>query len=240
MPPRYLTTPYDYDGPMDQAPGPLPILFSDDRFVVVAKPSGLLVHRSSIAADRVTLLQLLRDQIGCFVYPAHRLDRPASGAIAFALSGEDARFLQAALQAEDACKEYLVMCRGETAPEFISDRPLTSDRGVAQEASTSFERIAVVRGFSLLRARLATGRRHQIRRHLAHLGHQVVGDTKYGKGGINRWLRSEFGLERLFLHAARLRCAFFDVRAPLAPDLTAFLDRFASRGTELLLREFPT
>lgn len=206
--------------------GPLPILFSDARFVVVDKPPDLLVHRSRVAADRVTLLQLLRDQIGCFVYPAHRLDRPASGAIAFALSSEEARALQEALQAADACKEYLLLCRGETEPEFVSDRPLTSDRGVAQEARTTFERIAVIRGFSLLRARLATGRRHQIRRHLAHLGHQVVGDTKFGKGGINRWLRAEFGLERLFLHAARLRCRFFDVRAPLAGDLAAFLERF--------------
>ena len=84
-----------------------------------------------------------------------------------------------------------------------------------------------MKGFSLLRARLATGRRHQIRRHLAHLGHQVVGDTRYGKGGINRWLRAEFGLERLFLHAARLQCAFFEVEAPLAPDLATFLERFA-------------
>ena len=204
----------------------LPILHSDDRFVVVDKPPGILVHRSRVAADRITLLQLLRDQLGRFVYPAHRLDRPASGAIAFALSGEDARVLQDALQADDAIKEYLVLCRGETEEQFVSDRPLTSDRGVAQDARTSFQRLEIMRGFTLLRARLHTGRRHQIRRHLAHLGHQVVGDTKYGKGGINRWLRADFGLERLFLHASRLRCGRFDVTAPLAEDLSLFLERF--------------
>jgi len=204
----------------------LTILHSDDRFVVVDKPPGILVHRSRVAADRITLLQLLRDQLGRFVYPAHRLDRPASGAIAFALSGEDARVLQDALQADEAIKEYLVMCRGETEEHFVSERSLTSDRGVAQDARTSFQRLEIMRGFTLLRARLHTGRRHQIRRHLAHLGHQVVGDTKYGKGGINRWLRAEFGLERLFLHATRLRCALFDVTAPLAEDHFRYLERF--------------
>jgi tRNA pseudouridine65 synthase len=170
----------------------LELLHRDERFVVVNKPGGLLVHRTRQSADKVVLLQLLRDQLGHWVYPVHRLDRAASGAIAFGVDREAARDLQAALR--EARKDYRLVCRGETPAAFVSDRPLSD-----KPARTEFERLAMVRGFSVLRARLRTGRRHQIRRHLAHLGHHIVGDTRYGKGGINRWLRDEFGLPRLFL-----------------------------------------
>jgi len=204
----------------------LTVLYRDERFVVVDKPPGVLVHRGREAADRVFVLQTLRDQIGRHVYPVHRLDRAASGVLAFALHGEAARDLQRAMQSDDAVKEYVALCRGETADSFHSDRPLTSDKGVVQTAHTEFERMRTMHGFSLLRIRIRTGRRHQIRRHLAHLAHHIVGDTKYGKGGINRWLREQYGLPRLFLHASHLRCGLLQADAPLAPDLAGFLDRF--------------
>lgn len=202
----------------------LTVLFLDDRVVAIDKPPGMLVHRSKESADRVFVLQTLRDQLGRRVYPVHRLDRPASGVMAFGLDPDAARDLQESLR--DATKEYLVMVRGETAPAFSSDRPLTSDKGVKQEARTDFERIESRRGFTLLQARPATGRRHQIRRHLAHLGHQVVGDTQHGKGRINRWLREEYGLPRLFLHASRVECPMLRAEAPLPGDLGDFLRRF--------------
>ena len=212
----------------------LPILYRDERFLVVDKPGGILVHRTRASRDRVFLVQAVRAQVGRLVHPGHRLDRAASGAIAFATDRSHVAALQEALQAPATRKEYVVLCRGETPVSFTSGRALTSERGVRQEARTEFERIGIVRGFSLLRARLRTGRRHQIRRHLAHLGHQIVGDTKYGKGGINRWLRAEFELPRLFLHATRLECGLFRVTAPVAPDLVRFLHRFDGQAAATL------
>lgn len=202
----------------------LTILHLDERVVAIDKPPGLLVHRSRESADRVFVLQTLRDQIGRRVYPVHRLDRAASGVMVFGLDPDAARDLQEALRV--GVKEYLVLVRGETARCFASDRELTSDKGVKQSARTEFERIGTRRGFTLLRARPSTGRRHQIRRHLSHLGHQVVGDTQHGKGRINRWLREEYGLPRLFLHAWKLTTPGLRLRAPLADDLAGFLRRF--------------
>jgi tRNA pseudouridine65 synthase len=217
----------------------IPVLHRDDDCVVVDKPPGILVHRSRESTDRVFVLQLVRAIVGEHVYPVHRLDRPASGVLLFALRRESARRLQEAMRAEDATKEYVVLVRGETQKSFCSDRPLTSRRGVPQPARTDFERIAAFDGCSLLRVRLRTGRFHQIRRHLAHLAHHVVGDTMHGKGRINRPLREQYGLPRLFLHAARLECAHpgggrLAVRAPLAPDLRAFLERLPACTAETI------
>jgi len=211
------------------------VLHHDAYCVVVDKPPGMLVHRSRESSDRTFLLQTLRDQIGARINPVHRLDRPASGVLLFATNGEYARFFQEALRQPDAVKRYLVLVRGETATSFSSDRELTSDSGKKQSARTEFERVAEYDGFTLLGARIRTGRRHQIRRHLSHLAHQVVGDTAHGKGRINAWLREEFGLTRLFLHAERLECAHPDgsrlaIECPLAPDLVEFLEKFGSRN----------
>lgn len=198
--------------------------------VAVSKPSGLLVHRSREASDRVFLLQLLRDFLGTLVYPVHRLDRATSGVMVFALSPDDATRVQARLE-QDAAKEYLALARGETPEVFASTRELTNDAGVKQPARTDFERIATFFNCSLLRARIHSGRRHQIRRHLAHLAHQVIGDTSYGKGRINRSLRENFGLPRLFLHSHRLTMrhprndGWMQFHDPLPSDLREFLLR---------------
>lgn len=202
----------------------LEIHFQDERFVVIDKPPGILVHRNRESRDTEFVLQMLRDQIDKHVYPVHRLDRPASGILAFALSSEAARELQTALV--EGTKEYTTMVRGETPPEFSSDRPLTNEKGVVQEAFTEFETLQTRDGFSMLKARLGTGRRHQIRRHLSHLRHQIVGDTAHGKGRINRWLREDFGLTRLFLHASSLKCSLFEIESPLPQDLEMFLAKF--------------
>jgi len=210
------------------------ILYRDDALVVVDKPSGLLVHRSREAPDRRTLLPILREQLGRHLYPVHRLDRQASGTLAFALSPEAARGLQEALARSDAVKEYLVLVRGAPPPRFASDRPLTAASGVRRPARTGFETLESLPGVTLVRARLESGRRHQIRRHLAHLAHQVLGDTKYGKGGLNRLFRERYGLHRLFLHAERLAFAHPSGRgrvachAALPADLRAVLQ--ALRG----------
>ncbi len=208
---------------------PIDILYQDEQVLVADKPPGLLVHRSRESSDRVFLLQQLRDQVGRYLYPVQRLDRAASGAISFALSSEAARDLQASLTSTTARKEYLVLVRGSAADSGEIERPLTGANGKKKDALTRFEKIGEVYRSSLLRVRIFTGRRHQIRRHLAHLGHQVIGDTTYGKGKINRFLREEHGLPRMFLHCARLEfdhpggAERVEAHAPLAEDLRAFL-----------------
>ena len=108
---------------------PIDILYQDEQVLVADKPPGLLVHRSRESSDRVFLLQKLRDQVGRYLYPVQRLDRAASGAIAFALSSEAARELQASLTSTTARKEYLVLGRGSAADSGEIERPLTGANG---------------------------------------------------------------------------------------------------------------
>jgi tRNA pseudouridine65 synthase len=211
---------------------PLSILHLDRRVAVVAKPPGLLVHRTRTDSLEDALLQRLRDQLGRRVYPVHRLDRMASGLVAFGLDSEAARCLQAGLQAEGAVKEYLVLARGACAERFESRAPLADDKGAARAAWTRFKRLAFFPALSatLLCARLESGRYHQIRRHLAMLGHHVIGDPRYGKARTNRVAARDLGLERLFLHAWRMAIVRpldgpLAARAPLAADLKAVLER---------------
>lgn len=217
----------------------LEILHEDDFLVVVNKPGGLLVHRSRESSDRVFLLQELREQLGKHLFPIHRLDRAASGAIVFAFSSEIARALQESLGAEDAKKKYLALVRGITNAREIIDRPLSDDNGVSRSALTAFEKIADFRGLSLLCVTISTGRRHQIRRHLAHIKHQIIGDTTYGKGRINRSFREKYALPRLFLHASAIDIRHphegrLQVRAPLMADLREFLQRLPEAPADLV------
>ena len=226
--------------PKNPAGGPIEILYQDEDILAANKPAALLVHRSRESSDRVFLLQMLRDQVERYLYPVQRLDRAASGAITFALSSEMARELQASLTSPAALKEYLVLVRGSAASSGEIDRPLTGANGEKKDALTRFEKIGEVYRSSLLRVRIFTGRRHQIRRHLAGLGHQVIGDTTYGKGKINRFLREEYGLPRMFLHCVRLGFEHpgsgerVEIRAPLAEDLRAFLLNLPGCPSQLL------
>lgn len=216
---------------MTRAESPIEVLYRDAAMVAVAKPAGLLVHRTRASSDRHFLLQTLRDQLGSYLFPVHRIDRAASGIIVFAFSSEGARLLQMSICADSARKEYRVLVRGSTPERWESRRPLTGPSGEPQPAWSTFEKIAELSRSSLVRAWIHTGRRHQIRRHLAHQSHQVIGDTSYGKGKINRFLRERYGLPRLFLHARRLDISHprsgepLTIEAPLAEDLRCFLER---------------
>ena len=213
----------------------LAILYQDESMVIVNKPGGLLVHRSRESSDRAFLLQKLARQLDRHVYPVHRLDRAASGAIVFALSSDTARKLHANLSAGDSLKEYLALVRGSAPVRGVVDRALTQ-----QACRSEFERLAEFSRCSLLAVRISTGRRHQIRRHLAHIHHHVLGDTTYGKGKINRYFRENYGLPRLFLHAWRLEVRHPETRArlrilaPLPDDLRGFLERLPDVDDELL------
>lgn len=195
--------------PTGQTHPPLPVLWLDDDFVAVSKPSGLLVHRDENWPDAPAALQTVRDQFDKHLYPFHRLDRATSGILLFAFSRRAAAALQEALAAEDGHKEYLALMRypgsgKDLSAEWTCDRPLHDDQDRAKECRTDF---AVVEAFphcALVRCVLHTGRYHQIRRHANHCGRHVLGDTTHGKGRLNALYRERFGLDRLFLHATRL------------------------------------
>ncbi len=196
----------------------LDILYRDEHIVAINKPDALLVHRTRLAGDTVAALQLLRDQINRAVYPAHRLDRATSGVLLFALDAETAARLTTAFTERRVRKRYRAIVRGITPEQGEIDHPIIDpDDPVPREAQSQFKRIETVRldgevegrpaQYSLVEVEPVTGRRHQIRRHLKHIHHPIIGDTTYGRGAHNRFFRDRFGVYRLLLHARSLELA---------------------------------
>src|SRR5690349_16969276 len=181
------------------------VLYRDDWVLVVNKPSGLLTHRGW-ANDRVTALQLARGLAGGrHVYPVHRLDRATSGVLLFALDPQGAAVLAAELERGGFEKHYVALVRGITPEAFEVDHPLAAEPGAERKpARTSVTRLGTFERYSLVEAVPHTGRTHQIRRHLKHATHPIIGDTRYGHGEHNRAFRARFGLQRLALHAVSL------------------------------------
>jgi tRNA pseudouridine65 synthase len=203
----------------------MPPLYRDDRLVAFAKPSGLLVHRGW-DNDRVVALDLAREAIGAHVHPVHRLDRATSGVLLFALDPGSAAAMGRLFEAGGAHKTYLALVRGVTPEAGVIDHPVPrTEGGPRVPAVTAYARRHVVDRWSLVEARPETGRLHQIRRHLKHLSHPVVGDVNYGKGDVNRLFRERYGLRRLALHALSLSFehpftgAAIVIAAPLPDDL---------------------
>ena len=217
--------PFPREGTSD-APHALPVLHGDDDLVVVAKPSGLLVHRGGFTRETDVAMARVRRQLDRLVWPVHRLDRGTSGALLFALSPEVAATL-GRLFAEGAVqKTYLALVRGHAPAQCVVDHPVPKDEGGERvPAVTELRRVWEGPRCSLVVAAPRTGRFHQIRRHLKHLRHPILGDTNYGDGAVNRHFRAEFGLHRLALHAHALTLphprtgALLAVRAPLPADL---------------------
>lgn len=209
--------------PVPERP-PLRVLHLDECLVAVSKPSGMLVHRDDHHPAEPAALQTVRDQVGRFLYPVHRLDRATSGVLLFAFSSRDAAALQRCMAEPSARKEYLALVRWPGSFPLLSrawtcDRPLQDERCVARPAYSAFEATEVFRRCALCVCRIHTGRYHQIRRHLNHCGRHVLGDTTHGKGRLNALYRTRYGLSRLFLHA---QCVV--VRHPRAGDPLALVD----------------
>lgn len=206
---------------------PLRILYQDEYLVAVDKPSGMLVHRSFLDKhETMFVMQTLRDQIGQHVFPVHRLDRPTSGVLVFALSGEVARLLGE--QQEQKCwrKHYLAVIRGflteggeldyalKEELDKIADK-FSRDDKAPQAALTRYQPLQQIElpipvskypaaRYSLVALQPITGRKHQLRRHLAHLRHPIVGDTSHGDGKHNRLFQQHFNCRRLMLVAKQL------------------------------------
>ena len=222
----------------------LDILYLDDYLAIVNKPSGWLVHRTPLDKGETRfVLQTLRDQIGQHVWPVHRLDKGTSGVLVFALSAEVARTLGQAFESgEGLHKQYRAIVRGWPLPQGLIDHPLKrmpddmrSEREEIQPAQTRYEtlrrgELPIAQGeFPSLRwAEVAlqplTGRRHQLRRHMKHIAHPIIGDATHGKGPLNRAVAEFLGQQRLWLHAAALSLkhpvtgAALDIRSPAGPE----------------------
>ena len=222
----------------------LPILFQDEFLAIVDKPSGLLVHRSPIDRhERRFAVQLLRDQLGRRVYPVHRLDKGTSGVLVFALDRETARALADDFARQQVRKTYLAIVRGWLAESGLIDHPLEAieDSMIApgpagpKAAVTRFRTLATAElphrvdryatsRYALVELEPETGRRHQLRRHLAHVSHPIIGDSTYGKGRHNRLFAGLFGIQRLLLACVRLGFTHPATGEPLVIETTPGAD----------------
>ncbi|MBM7455828.1 tRNA pseudouridine65 synthase [Oceanisphaera litoralis] len=204
------------------------IIHEDESLVAINKDAGLLVHRSWLDKGETRFaMQLTRDAVGCHVFPVHRLDRPTSGVLLFAKSAEVARTLTEAFGERRVDKQYLAVVRGYMPEQGtldyalrhrlddIADKFADADKP-PQPAVTHWQALAQIElpfavskkhdtsRYSLVRLKPETGRKHQLRRHLAHLFHPIVGDTSHGDGRHNRFFRRQYDCERMMLHASRL------------------------------------
>ena len=230
----------------------LPILYQDEYLVAVHKPPGLLVHRSLIDKHETQFaMQMVRDQIGQHVYTVHRLDRPTSGVLLFALSSEVARSMTELLTEQKVAKVYHAIVRGHTDDsgeidyalkeklDKIADKKANKNKD-AQEAFTEYEtlgrfelehpvgRYATAR-YSLVKLVPKSGRKHQLRRHMAHISHPIVGDTTHGDGKHNKFVRQMYGFNGL-----ALTCSEMAFNHPVNQTPLSIRTEFDERMTKLL------
>lgn len=233
----------------------LPILYRDEYIVVIDKPPNLLVHRSEIDRHETRFaIQILRDQIGQRVWPAHRLDRGTSGVLIFGLSTEIASLLGRQFEAGTVEKCYWAVVRGYPPATGSIDHPLSRQRDPyefrgerssmeAQPALTNFRKLAEIElavavdrypssRYALLELTPLTGRRHQLRRHLKHIAHPIIGDATYGKGRHNRYFAEHFDCHRLLLACTEMSFThpingqILKIKALVSGEFAATLARF--------------
>ena len=195
------------------------IIYEDENLVAINKPHGLLVHRSKIANDAtVFALQLVRDKINKRVYPVHRLDRKTSGVLLFTKSKEALVDLQKDFSQRKIEKKYIALVRGFLPHEGVIDYPLTEGNKI-QEATTSYKvvqkfEINLPSGkfstsrYSLLVIKPQTGRFHQIRKHMAHIFHPIIGDRPHGCNKQNKLWKERFEMTTMLLHASSLEFSY--------------------------------
>ncbi len=202
------------------------IVYRDDFIVAIHKPEGLLVHRSAIDKHETDFaVQQLRDMLGQYVYPVHRLDKPTSGVLLFALTSEIAGLMSELFRSDAIVKKYFAFVRGYTEESGEIDNPLRKiidkygkpvrKAEEKQEAVTLYRSLARIElpvsvdrypnsRYSLLELTPKTGRRHQLRRHMKHISHPIIGDPKYGKSVHNNYFKEHLACPRLLLAAVSL------------------------------------
>jgi 23S rRNA pseudouridine1911/1915/1917 synthase len=224
-------------------PGGLEVRYEDGHLLVVAKPGGMVTHptaarRTGTMVNRLLGMGIPLSSVGGPERPGivHRLDAGTSGLLVVAKDDDTHRALQILLGRHQVERRYLALVRGRVAdPAFTVEAPLgrrgarvVIRRSSGVEAATSFEVRELFPSATLLEARPRTGRTHQIRVHLAAIGHPILGDRRYGGGGDDA---SRLGLDRPFLHAGGLSFVHpatgrrVSVDEPLPEDLRPALDR---------------
>jgi len=206
----------------------LEILYQDEHLIAVNKPAGMLVHRSWLDRhETVFVMQTLRDQIGQHVFTVHRLDKPTSGVLLLALSSEVARLLSQQFENNQMSKTYHAVVRGYVPQDGTLDYALTEELDkiadkfadpdkAPQPAVTHYRVVAQVEmpvavgrydtaRYSLMELKPETGRKHQLRRHMSHLRHPIIGDSAHGDLKQNRGMTQHFGCSGLMLHASHMQ-----------------------------------
>lgn len=190
----------------------LPILFENDDLIAINKPHGLLVHRSRLAADaREFAVQTLRNQIGQRVYPAHRLDRKTSGVLLFSKNKETNSIIQQLFRERKINKSYTAIVRGWIDEQGIIEYPLTNENST-KEAVTHYKLIEKFEidlpshnfqtsRYSLIKLKPDTGRFHQLRKHMAHIFHPIIGDRPHGCNKQNKLWKERYNMTSMLLHA---------------------------------------
>lgn len=205
------------------------ILYRDEAIIVVNKPPFMMVHpwRGGPRHEN-SLMTVVKEQTGEWLYPVHRLDRQSSGAVLFALKSEYVTFFQDRWHGETQ-KKYVALANGAMPVSGYYDHPLRNAKGVKQESTTLFDPLEYFEhprfGATLCEISIKTGRKHQIRRHFSRNMHCLIGDTRYGKGRINDFFREHYDFHRLYLHSHFLKFPhptenkIIEVNAPLTEDL---------------------
>jgi len=209
-------------------PETLDIIYQDNVLIAIHKPAGLLVHKSPIDKHETRYaMKILRDQIGQWVYPIHRLDKPTSGLLLFALHPDIASQICIQFEQHSVRKEYQAIVRGHINTSGSIEHPLKeiavfkhlqekTEKKAAKDAITDFERMETYElpysdgrfessRYSMVKLRPKTGRKHQLRRHMKHVSHPIIGDVKYGKGEHNRLFKDHLSSHRLLLAATKLK-----------------------------------
>lgn len=219
------------------------IIYEDEDLIAINKPHGLLVHRTRIANDADKFaLQLVRDTINKKVYPAHRIDRKTSGVLLFTKSKEVLINLQQLFSNRKVEKTYIAIVRGFLEPKGIIDYPLTEGKKT-QEATTFYKvkqefEIDLPFGdfptsrYSLVEIKPQTGRFHQIRKHMAHIFHPIIGDRPHGCNKQNRLWKEQFDMTTMLLHAKQLEFEYFEGNCIL---ITAEMSAEFKRVMKLLI-----
>jgi tRNA pseudouridine65 synthase len=194
----------------------LEIIYRDEILVAINKPHGLLVHRSKYADDaKEFAVQELRNQLNQYVYPCHRIDRKTSGVLLFSLDQASNSLMQQMFQENKVSKTYTAIVRGYTDDEGTIDYPLVNEKGKSQEALTPYKtlkraEINVPFGkfqtsrYSLVKAYPQTGRYHQIRKHLDHIFHPIIGDRPNGCNKQNKLFKETWNMTTMMLHATNI------------------------------------
>lgn len=207
--------------------GPIHILFESSTILAISKPEGLAIHRSKLVRNTSEfLVDILAREFGRKIYPIHRLDRKTSGVMLLAFDKETLIAYNKIFAERKVAKTYLAVVRGHLPEDTVIDYDLPNNSGKLSKSITRVNVLAhseipladsrfPTSRYTLIEAIPQTGRMHQIRKHLAHIYHPIIGDRPHGCNKQNKLVLENFALQRMLLHACRLEipCRQLDFRA---------------------------